>query len=408
MWTEKYRPTRLDEILGNEEAKAKTVQWLKNWKLGKNPLLLYGNPGTGKTTLVHVLAKQFNYSLIELNTSDRRTEAKINEIAGRATQNTSLEELFKQKKGTIIFFDEVDGIYGREDYGGVAAITKIIQGASAPIILAANDISDEKISAIVTASKAIQLYGVRLPLLVAFLKHVCKQEGVRAEDEAIKLIATNSQGDVRSALNDLQAYSRNKVLKAKEIMNIFGRTKIISLQDTLTQLLKTTNMKEARKILDASQTPIYRDEVLLTIHDNLPLIYKGQLQQLAKAYQTLSDADMILKRIKNTTRSNWHLIPYLIEILTLLFINNPPDNTSLTLSYPPQKIILMGRTKKTRFIRNQIATKIKARCHLSNRTATTEVTPYLRLVMKSNTQIATQLQKWLNLTDEEVAYLEKS
>ena len=45
MWVEKYRPQTLDEVIGNEEAKAMLISWLKNWKPGSKPALLYGPPG---------------------------------------------------------------------------------------------------------------------------------------------------------------------------------------------------------------------------------------------------------------------------------------------------------------------------------------------------------------------------
>ena len=397
----------MSEILGNEQAKSQAVTWLKKWKPGTKPLLLYGAPGTGKTTLAHVLAEELNYNLIELNTSDQRTEEKINQIAGRASQNISLEQIFKKSKGTIIFFDEVDGIYGREDYGGVAAILKIIEESAVPVLLAANSIEDAKIAAIVHASQPVQMHGMRMPLLVAFLRHICKKEGVKADDEAMKLIAKNSRGDVRSALNDLQMYARDRVLKTKEVVNLSERRQTLDLQETLTQLVTAKSMAQARAILNSSDTPLYKDEVLLTIHDNLPYIYRDQPGRLSAAYQTLSDADIILKRIKNVARSNWHLIPYLLETLSLLFISNPAQTPPPALSYPPQKIIQMGRTKKERFIRGQIAAKIKTRCHLSTRASTTEILPYLRMLHNSDRKKAQQIQRWLALTEEEAGYMKK-
>ncbi len=407
MWTEKYRPTRINEILGNEEAKAKAVQWLKNWKPATKPLLLYGVPGTGKTTLAHILANQFNYNLIEMNTSDQRTEAKINEIAGRASQSTSLDLLFKQRKGTLIFFDEVDGIYGREDYGGVSAILKIIDKTQVPVILAANDINSDKIAPIISASQIIQLYQVRLPILVTFLRHICKQESVKADSEAIKMIAKNSRGDVRSALNDLQMYAMDGTLTKEEVFDFSRQAQLLSLQEVLTRLFKTDNFYQARVVMNASQTPLYRDEVILTLHDNIPYIYKGHLTQLASIYQSLSNADILLKRMKTPGRPHWYLIPYFLEMLALMLISNPPPTPPSSIMYPPQKIIQMGRTKKERLFRTQISQKIKARCHLSTRAASTEILPYLKILYRSNKTAAQHIQDWLNLAPDEIAYIEK-
>ncbi|MEM4246361.1 MAG: replication factor C large subunit [Candidatus Bathyarchaeia archaeon] len=407
-WTEKYRPATIGEILGNEQAKSEAVRWLKRWRPGDKPLLLYGPPGTGKTTLVHVLARQFNYNLVEMNTSDQRTEAKINEVAGLASRYPSLDRFFDKKEGVIIFLDEVDGIYGREDYGGVSAILKIIAETQAPIIMAANDITGDNISTLVNVSQKVRLFEVRIPILITMLRHVLREESVKVDEEALRLIAVNSRGDVRSALNDLQRYVLGKALKKEALTDLWSRPLALNLQDALVKLTNVKTIDEARSIFESSSTPFYRDEVILAIHDNLPLLYKGNYRGMAEAYEKLSRADVILGRMKDPSRSRWYLIPYLQETLALIFISTPPSSPLSGLFYPPQKIILMGRTKKERAIRNSISSKIKVRCHLSTRAAATVILPYLRVLSRSGPKAADMIHEWLGLTEEEATYLAKA
>ena len=111
MWSEKYRPTNILDLIGNEEARKSFVEWFAKWKKGVKPLLLVGPPGIGKTTLANLSSKHFGYDLISLNASDVRNKNNIQEILQPVLDNQSVLGL------PMIFIDEVDGIHGRSDYG---------------------------------------------------------------------------------------------------------------------------------------------------------------------------------------------------------------------------------------------------------------------------------------------------
>ncbi|HEY6283271.1 MAG TPA: AAA family ATPase, partial [Nitrososphaerales archaeon] len=114
MWTDRYRPDSLDEMVGNVEGRTKLLLWLKKWKPGSRAALLVGPPGTGKTTTVHLAAEMLGFQLVELNASDSRTKERLTKKMGEAIASTSLFG-----GSTLIFLDEVDGLAGRADYGAI-------------------------------------------------------------------------------------------------------------------------------------------------------------------------------------------------------------------------------------------------------------------------------------------------
>ena len=59
IWSDKYRPRNIFDMVGNEQERLKVVNWLQNWDKGTKPLMLIGPAGVGKTTLVDILAQKF-------------------------------------------------------------------------------------------------------------------------------------------------------------------------------------------------------------------------------------------------------------------------------------------------------------------------------------------------------------
>ena len=82
---EKYRPTKLEDFVGHEEAIAKAQKWMDMFKsktLPKNKkgLLLIGPPGVGKTTFAHILMKSNGFLCKEFNGSTMRSEKEVSDI----------------------------------------------------------------------------------------------------------------------------------------------------------------------------------------------------------------------------------------------------------------------------------------------------------------------------------------
>ena len=139
-FTIKYQPKKTSEIIGQDAALKKLKDFVINFKKQrKNAALLYGPSGVGKTISVHTLANELNLEILEVNASDVRNADQINSMVGSAVGQMSLFA-----KGKIILVDEIDGLSGKEDRGGLLAIINIIEKSSFPIILTATNPWDYK------------------------------------------------------------------------------------------------------------------------------------------------------------------------------------------------------------------------------------------------------------------------
>ncbi len=403
LWVEKYRPKKIEDVTGNDEAKALFLEWLKNKRHTKKAVLLYGPAGVGKTTLVLAAAEEFGFTTIEMNASDTRSEKAINAIAKPATSYRSLDNFSGETKkgsGNVLFLDEVDGIAGNEDRGGVSAIIKIIEESLVPVIMAANDPDVDKLRPLKKVCLLVRFQAVRIPLIIALLQKICLLEHVKAEFEALERIAQNCKGDVRSAINDLQSLSEeHHSLTLQDTMMLSSRNKDISMDDTLRGYFSTQSIADTSRML--SYSSVDYDDFLLSVADNLPKRYPDSYE-LAKAFNYVSKADVFRGRIGT---ENWHLLKYFFNSLSEASAVNPASYKPFAFITPPIRIMTLFWTKGKRNMLNGICSKIGNQCHVSIETAKKDFIPYIRVLLtkKRNHPFVA----WFKFTAEEVEYLTK-
>ncbi|MDH5568787.1 MAG: AAA family ATPase [Nitrosopumilus sp.] len=305
MWSEKYRPQNISDMVGNEEPRAAIMEWFAKWKKGTRPLLLVGPPGIGKTTIAYLVAKQFGYDMIGLNASDVRSKSRINEILMPVLGNVSV-------LGTpMIFVDEVDGIHGRGDYGGASALVDILKEPTVPIILAANSDTSDKMKSIKKAVKTISFKRIPPRLLRVYLENILKKENAKLSPGSLIKVIEKSKGDIRSMINFTQSLVTGFNPQTETTFEN------INVEDGINAFFKANSIEEARVVLYSMQIDprekinAFYSSIITSNLDN---------SNLAKYLETISDADMLFGKIMKT--QNWRLLRYLNDILIKLYHND--------------------------------------------------------------------------------------
>ena len=196
VFSEKYRPKKLSEIIGQGEGLRQIISSLKS---KERSMLIHGPIGCGKTSAVHAAANDLGYDIIEMNTSDLADKRSIREVIGNASAQRSL---FSRSK--IIFIDEIDSL-GNQNHGSANEISSLIDSSSYPIIMCANKPFEKSVAQIRKKSKLIQFKKIERNETIILLKKICEKEEIMADENCLRQIALLSEGDIRAAINDLQA-----------------------------------------------------------------------------------------------------------------------------------------------------------------------------------------------------------
>jgi replication factor C large subunit len=241
-------------------------------------------------------------------------------------------------------------------------------------------------------------------MLIALLKRICRSEGIDADKEALQVIVENSRGDVRSAVNDLQSLAEGrKTLKVSDVERLSPRDRQADVQETLRKMFLAENFEQARRALDESD--IDYEMLLLTIHDNLPFKYVDSTT-LASAYNNLSRADVFLGRITRT--QSWSLLSYALELMAAgIAYAGEAGRRPAVYRFPPDKIMLLARTKAERELRKNLCLRVGSKCHVSSRVANNDFLPFMKVIFRNDASLASSMASWLQLEDEMVKYLKQ-
>ena len=202
MWVEKYRPQSLSDIVGQSEIIGSLESLIKN-PADMPHLLFSGSAGVGKTTAALCLSSQVlgeyakEYTL-ELNASDERGIGMVREKVKKFTRFAGMADAaFK-----LIILDEADEMTNDAQ----TALRRIIEDTAkfCRFILIANNIS-KIIGPLQSRCASFKFTSIPQEDLIARLAEIAKKEKVKVEKKALTEIYDYSEGDLRHAINLMQA-----------------------------------------------------------------------------------------------------------------------------------------------------------------------------------------------------------
>jgi replication factor C small subunit len=246
MWSEKYRPWELDQLVNQKDVVSRLQAMIK--KPGEMPHLLFiGPPGSGKTTVAMIIARTLlkdywrDFTLI-LNASDERG---IDVIRERIKVFASHTDRRVDIPFRIVLLDEGDSLTSDSQ----TALRRIMEEFSlvTRFIITAN-YSSGIIEPIQSRCAIFRFSRLSKEDMVAHLETICRKEKVKFEPSAIALIYEISGGDLRQAVNLLQAAASLGPVDEQNIKRIYGTTKRSAVKEMVQLALKGEFVK-ARELL---------------------------------------------------------------------------------------------------------------------------------------------------------------
>ena len=264
LWVERYRPDKLDGYIGNEQLKQTVASFITRNDVPN--LLLYGDPGTGKTTLAKLITKNIRCDVMYINASDETgVDTVRTKIKGFAS-TTGFNPL------KVIILDEADF----QSQESQAALRNLMETFSLTtrFILTCN-YKEKIIPALISRCQTYQINPISKKEVAMHLKAIFEKELVKFSMEDLGYIVNTYYPDIRKVLNFAQQSVLDGTIKINthDVVGVDLKNKIISSLSNSTNL--TTTFNEIRQIVADNDVRSF-DEYYSLLYERCAEYSKGK------------------------------------------------------------------------------------------------------------------------------------
>lgn len=276
-------------------------------------------------------------------------------------------------KRNLILLDEIDGLNHRRDTGGIAAISEMIRDTATPMVMTANDPWKPSLREIRERCELFELRKLRKESILRKLHEIADRRGAMIEQGALELISEKADGDIRSALMDLQSLvSETKVLKKSTVQellhdrirkeNVFQGIRSAVLADDPTEIRQ--HLRQIDVLPDALTDWIYGNALNICSDPK-------SLSVLMNAVAEANYLNTIMWK-----KRNWALIPYIYDVISLGLASSSRRKGWVRLSMPKrisQRWFRLSKLRKNR----EMASQLRKDLHERTSILMTQVLPLL-------------------------------
>jgi len=295
MFALKYRPKKLENLVGNKAAIQPFIQWLLEWEPSNKKTkcaLVSGLNGVGKSLLVELILKKHDYNIVHLSIDEEHDKEYINHHIKPLLKTKTT---FNGQENALVVSD-IDCACG---YGFISTLTDCIKETQIPIICICDNRYDQSIKPILNYCFDIKLVKASYDEVYKLIYKVVTTENIKIGKSGVDKLYEQANGDIRFILNALQMYNK-KTDTSKNIQssNIFETTgKLLSQETDLDDKNRYYWMSRDIHGLMIQENYI---NCTLTVRNEA-----DRLENIAYSADALSDADLL------DSVFNFELEPYI-------------------------------------------------------------------------------------------------